>query len=257
MLNIHFMAFRNCLQKSFGLVLVLLLSHVRKSCGGTVRNGAAVVSEAASSKSPIVVIIVAVIVGLCIGGSIIACIGRRTILTLQVGLKGEGRPSLQRLVDMSVMATNTATLEVEGWRHIMIETTNALLGYSQFILSASSSVEKYWCNSDVLNRFEEVPTKEYKKFDIESLNSATRHEHEDHYIVVTFLVAAKGGYKTPPIMKTIDDIKEALKFLIAVDSSDILNIQVLWTPQHENDILSKYELEGRFPHLKPINANAF
>ncbi|EEF45309.1 conserved hypothetical protein [Ricinus communis] len=149
---------------------------------------------------------------------------------------------------------------------ILTETTNALLRHSQHFISAYSSVEKRWSNQDVIEKFKQVSKEEHKKFDIESLvnfNSVRSHRHVDpqprepdkDYIVVTILVATKCGYNAPPTMNTIDDIKEALKFFIAIDINQILAVEVLWTPQHENDTLSQQELEGKYPLLKPINAS--
>ncbi|KAG8097840.1 hypothetical protein GUJ93_ZPchr0013g34652 [Zizania palustris] len=68
--------------------------------------------------------------------------------------------------------------------------------------------------------------------------------------VITILVAAEGVHKLPSINSS-SDLKTALQKL-AIPSSKILAVEVLWTPQNENDTLSERELLEDYPLLRPL-----
>ncbi|GMN25378.1 hypothetical protein TIFTF001_000909 [Ficus carica] len=68
---------------------------------------------------------------------------------------------------------------------------------------------------------------------------------------ITILVAAEGVHKMPAINGG-RDLKEALQKLGSIPSSKILAVEVLWTPQNENDTLSERELLEDYPLLRPL-----
>jgi len=94
---------------------------------------------------------------------------------------------------------------------------------------------------------------------------------------ITILVAAEGVHKLPTINGS-GDLKEALQKLGSIPSSKILvsmkffpkselvgvkylclisrvfmqAVEVLWTPQNENDTLSERELLEDYPLLRPL-----
>ncbi|RWW07501.1 hypothetical protein GW17_00029119 [Ensete ventricosum] len=71
------------------------------------------------------------------------------------------------------------------------------------------------------------------------------------YYSVTILVAAEGGYKLP-VINGSGELKEALQKLGSIPSSKTLAVEVLWTPQDENDTLSERELLEDYPLLRPL-----
>jgi uncharacterized membrane protein len=73
----------------------------------------------------------------------------------------------------------------------------------------------------------------------------------NEYIVVTILVAAEGEYKLPTINSNAD-LKDALRKLGSIPVDSIQAVEVLWTPQDENDTLSERELLRDYPLLRPL-----
>ncbi|KAA3472824.1 Myelin-associated oligodendrocyte basic protein isoform 2 [Gossypium australe] len=111
-------------------------------------------------------------------------------------------------------------------------------------------------------RFNQLSIEERGKFDEETLvnvNNIRRQStssqkasgFSNEYIVITILVAAEGMHKLPPINGS-GDLKEALQKLASIPSSKILAVEVLWTPQNENDTLSERELLEDYPLLRPL-----
>lgn len=97
-----------------------------------------------------------------------------------------------------------------------------------------------------------------------------------YHLQVTILVAAEGVYKLP-VINSSSDLKAALQKLGSIPSSKTLvycpflkhsrlfkvkefcfcticfqAVEVLWTPQNENDTLSERELLEDYPLLRPL-----
>ncbi|RHN40981.1 hypothetical protein MtrunA17_Chr8g0361031 [Medicago truncatula] len=82
---------------------------------------------------------------------------------------------------------------------------------------------------------------------------------------ITILAAAEGEHKLPSINGS-GNLKEALQKLGSIPSSKLLvrsvivpshfqmllAVEVLWTPQDENDTLSERELLEDYPLLQPL-----
>jgi uncharacterized membrane protein len=68
---------------------------------------------------------------------------------------------------------------------------------------------------------------------------------------VTILVAAEGEYKLPTISSNTD-LKDALRKLGSIPVDAIQAVEVLWTPQDENDTLSERELLRDYPLLRSL-----
>jgi len=111
-------------------------------------------------------------------------------------------------------------------------------------------------------RFNQLSIEERGKFDEETLvnvNSIKRNKagsqrssgFSNEYIVITILVAAEGIHKLPAINSS-NDLKTALQKLGSIPSRKILAVEVLWTPQNENDTLSERELLEDYPLLRPL-----
>ncbi|CAK9138051.1 unnamed protein product [Ilex paraguariensis] len=111
-------------------------------------------------------------------------------------------------------------------------------------------------------RFNKLSIEERGKFDEETLvnvnnikkQSATSQRasgFSNEYIVITILVAAEGIHKLPTINSS-RDLKEALQKIGSIPSNRTLAVEVLWTPQNENDTLSERELLEDYPLLRPL-----
>ncbi|KAJ8529420.1 hypothetical protein K7X08_036255 [Anisodus acutangulus] len=193
-------------------------------------------------------------------GSVLTATDKTSVLKLQVGLLGLGR-SLQK--DLNRIAEVADTSTPEGLSYVLTETTLALLRHPDYCISAYSCVDVKRSMEEGENRFNQLSIEERGKFDEETLmnvnnirrKSSTSQRSNggfsNEYIVVTILVAAEGAYKLPTINGS-GDLKEALQKIAAIPSSRTLAVEILWTPQNENDTLSELELLEDYSLLRPL-----
>lgn len=193
------------------------------------------------------------------GSVLTAAAGKTTVLKLQVGLLGMGR-SLQR--DLNRIAEVADTSSPEGLNYILTETSLALLRHPDYCISGYSSVDIKRGIEEGEKRFNQLSIEERGKFDEETLvnvnnikRQSTRSQRSNgfsnEYIVITILAAAEGEHKLPSINGS-GNLKEALQKLGSIPSSKLLAVEVLWTPQNENDTLSERELLEDYPLLRPL-----
>ncbi|OMO96427.1 hypothetical protein COLO4_15282 [Corchorus olitorius] len=184
---------------------------------------------------------------------------RTSVIKLQVGLSGMAR-SLQRQLNRIAEVADTSTSK--GLSYVLTETALALLRHPDYCISAYSSVDVKRSIDDGEKLFNQLSIEERAKFDEETLvnvNNIRRQstasqkasDFSNEYMMVTILVAAEGVHKLPPINGS-KDLKEALQKLASIPTSKILAVEVLWTPQDENDTLSKKELIEDYPDLRPL-----
>ncbi|KAG6437509.1 hypothetical protein SASPL_102427 [Salvia splendens] len=111
-------------------------------------------------------------------------------------------------------------------------------------------------------KFNQLSIEERGKFDEETLVNVNNIKKKsstvlraggfsNEYIVITILVAAEGDHKLPSINNS-KDLKEALQKLASIPSSRTMAVEVLWTPQNEDDTLSERELLEDYPLLRPL-----
>ncbi|KAH7665690.1 hypothetical protein IHE45_13G048900 [Dioscorea alata] len=192
-------------------------------------------------------------------GSVLSATQKTTVLKLQVGLLGMAR-SLQK--DLNQIAETADTSTPEGLNFVLTETALALLRQPDCCISAHSSVDVRRSIEDGEKRFNQLSIEERGKFDEETLVNVNNIKRQrtssqrpsvfsNEYIVITILVAAEGVHKLP-IINSSSDLKEALQKLGSISSSKTLAVEVLWTPQNENDTLSEQELLEDYPLLRPL-----
>ncbi|GAV81184.1 DUF1517 domain-containing protein, partial [Cephalotus follicularis] len=192
-------------------------------------------------------------------GGVLSATEKTSVLKVQVGLLGMGR-SLQG--DLNLIAETADTSSSEGLSYVLTETTLALLRHPDFCISGYSSVDVKRSIEDGEKRFNQLSIEERGKFDEETLVNVNNVKKQsttsqrasgfsNEYIVITLLVAAEGVHKLPTINGS-RDLKEALQKLAAIPSSKIMAVEVLWTPQNENDTLSERELLEDYPLLRPL-----
>ncbi|XVF31194.1 hypothetical protein REPUB_Repub16aG0124500 [Reevesia pubescens] len=191
--------------------------------------------------------------------SVLTASERTSVLKLQVGLLGMGR-SLQK--DLNRIAEVADTSTSEGLSFVLTETTLALLRHPDYCISGYSFVDVKRGIDEGEKRFNQLSIEERGKFDEETLvnvNNIKRQSTKsqkasgfsNEYIVITILVAAEGVHKLPPINGS-GDLREGLQKLASIPTSKILAVEVLWTPQNENDTLSERELLEDYPLLRPL-----
>lgn len=183
-----------------------------------------------------------------------------SVLQLQVGLLGMGR-TLQR--DLDQIAGEADTTTAEGLHNVLTETCLALMRHPDYCISGVTSNDINRSISAAEERFNNLSLEERGKFDEETLVNvnnlmkrmqmgARRAERfNNEYIVVTILVAAEGEYKLPQVNGN-SDLKAALRKLGSIPADSIQAVEVLWTPQDENDTLSERELLRDYPLLRSL-----
>ncbi|KAH7527266.1 hypothetical protein ACOSP7_014854 [Xanthoceras sorbifolium] len=192
-------------------------------------------------------------------GSVLTATEKTSVIKLQVGLLGMAR-SLQS--DLNRIAEVADTSTPEGLTYILTETTLSLLRHPDYCISGYSFVDVKRSLEDGEKRFNQLSIEERGKFDEETLvnvNNIRRQSttskrasgFSNEYIVITILVAAEGVHKLPSINGS-GELKEALQKLGSIPSSKIMAVEVLWTPQNENDTLSERELLEDYPLLRPL-----
>uniref|UniRef100_A0A7N0TIA0 Myelin-associated oligodendrocyte basic protein n=1 Tax=Kalanchoe fedtschenkoi TaxID=63787 RepID=A0A7N0TIA0_KALFE len=191
--------------------------------------------------------------------SLLTAAEKTSVIKLQVGLLGMAR-SLQK--DLNRIAEVADTSTSEGLSYVLTETALALLRHPDYCISGYSSVDVKKSMDEGEKRFNQLSIEERGKFDEETLvnvNNIRRQSSPsqrsngftNEYIVVTILVAAEGLHKLPSINGS-KDLKEALQKLASIPASKILAVEVLWTPQNENDTLSERELLKDYTLLRPL-----
>lgn len=192
-------------------------------------------------------------------GGVLTATDKTSVLKMQVALLGLGR-SLQKDLDRIAESADTSTSE--GLSYVLTETTLALLRHPDYCISAYSSADIKRSMEEGEKRFNQLSIEERGKFDEETLvnvnnikkRSSTSQRasgFSNEYIVVTILVAAEGVHKLPTINGN-SELKEALQKLASIPSSKTLAVEVLWTPQNEDDALSERELLEDYPLLRPL-----
>ncbi|KAL6527998.1 hypothetical protein OROHE_014948 [Orobanche hederae] len=162
------------------------------------------------------------------------------------------------------------------------ETVLALLRHPDYCISAYSSVNIKGNMEAGEKRFNQLSVEERGKFDEETLVNVNNIRKQsstclrasgfsNEYIVcphawssalptislllihvlITILVAAEGEHKLP-FTNNRNDLKETLQKLASIPSSRTLAVEVLWTPQNEDDTLSERELLEDYPLLRPL-----
>ncbi|XP_037467384.1 uncharacterized protein LOC119339418 [Triticum dicoccoides] len=185
---------------------------------------------------------------------------RRTVVKLQVALLGLAKPFQKELNEIAekVEASNQ-----RWYKFILTETICALNRHNDCCVSSSLSADVKVGADSWEGHFDKISLEERSKFDEETLYNLDgikrKKEYSkkpdgfsNEYIVVTILVAADGALKFAEI-KTPADLVAVLEKLNSIPTREIRGVNVLWTPQEENDILSEERLLADYPNLKPLS----
>lgn len=194
-----------------------------------------------------------------LSGSLLTGAQKVSVLKLQVGLLGMGR-TLQR--DLDRIAGQADTTTAEGLHYVLTETCLSLMRHPDYCISGVSSQDIGGSSRVAEERFNNISLEERGKFDEETLVNVNNlrkrmmgtpksDRFNNEYIVVTILVAAEGEFKLP-VINDNTDLKAALRKLGSIPSDSIQAVEVLWTPQDENDTLSERELLRDYPLLRSL-----
>ncbi|KAL5718463.1 hypothetical protein ACHQM5_011363 [Ranunculus cassubicifolius] len=172
---------------------------------------------------------------------------KTSVIKLQVCLSGRVVRSLQK--DLHEIAQLADTSTNQELNYVLKETILALLRHPECIISAHSYVDVNFGFENGEKRFNQFSIQEREKVDHET---HVAFNHDIQYIVVTILVFVSGEQKLDPIIRRTD-LKKALRYLGSLSSEEIKAVEVLWTPQQENERISEVTLLLDYPYLKPLH----
>ncbi|OMO61193.1 hypothetical protein CCACVL1_23702 [Corchorus capsularis] len=230
------------------------VSYVNSNCGGNSSHN----STSDDLLHPVAFIIIFIIIFAALA-AILYYIHHQpkiSILKIQVALSAIARDLPMELNDI---ASTTDTSRKNGWHTILEETILLLCGYPHHYYLYGSSSATLHEESKYMRRFRQLSKQEGDKCDGESLVNVNGHtmqkpvipkagKLDEDCILVTILVAVKGCHKLPAI-KTANGVKRALRYLKKISKGETKALEVLWTPQDENDALPVQELREKYPHL--------
>lgn len=195
-----------------------------------------------------------------------------SVAKLQVGLLAEAR-TLQ--ADLNHIAEAADTSSSEGLVQVLQEASLALLRHPEYWVYAGSESQQTRLSAAEA-QFNRLALAERSKFGEETLtNFNTRRQIKaasgssaltvtepggalvnttqapSEYIVVTVLVGTQGKLQFPAINNT-EDLRQALSQIGAIPSEQLLAVEILWTPQAENDTLTTDDMIAEYPNLKLI-----
>lgn len=186
---------------------------------------------------------------------------RISVAKLQVGLLGTAR---QLQWDLERIAAGADTSSPRGLHYVLQETVLALMRNPDYCVYgfAKSGVER--SADDAESRFNKLSLEERGKFEKETrVNVGGRTARGslgrlqdlslpvNELIVVTILVAAEGRLRLPKVTSR-QTLVEALASLGAVPASDVLAVEVLWTPEEEGDYFTTEDLAADYPLLNTL-----
>nr|WP_290223378.1 DUF1517 domain-containing protein [Trichocoleus desertorum] len=194
-----------------------------------------------------------------------------SVAKLQVGLLAEAR-TLQ--ADLNRIAEAADTSSSEGLTQVLQEASLALLRHPEYWVYAGSESQQTRLSA-AESQFNRLALAERSKFGEETLtNFNTRRQLKSandsaltvaepggaltntsqapsEYIVVTILVGTQGKFQFPAINST-DELRRALSQIGAIPSEQLLAVEILWTPQAEDDTLTTDDMLAEYPNLKLV-----
>ncbi|CAI5509423.1 unnamed protein product [Closterium sp. Naga37s-1] len=184
---------------------------------------------------------------------------RSSVVRLQVGLLGTAR-KLQR--DLDQMASRADTGSQEGLHSILQETVLALLrnpDYCIYGFSTSETANDSYGGEAAFNRLSMGERSKFKEETLVNVGDVRKRSEREpseqrmnsEYIVVTILAATEGTFVLPEV-KSNADLREALTILGSIPADELQAVEVLWTPQNEEDTLTTRDMLEDYPSLRPL-----
>ncbi|CAI5931580.1 unnamed protein product [Closterium sp. NIES-65] len=206
---------------------------------------------------------------------------RSSVVRLQVGLLGTAR-KLQR--DLDQMASRADTGSQEGLHSILqaspyltahafffsspllpflpSETVLALLrnpDYCIYGFSTSETANDSYGGEAAFNRLSMGERSKFKEETLVNVGDMRKRSEREpseqrmnsEYIVVTILAATEGTFVLPEVKSTAD-LREALTILGSIPADELQAVEVLWTPQNEEDTLTTRDMLEDYPSLRPL-----
>ncbi|KAK9821264.1 hypothetical protein WJX74_005064 [Apatococcus lobatus] len=185
---------------------------------------------------------------------------RVAVSKVQVGLLGSAR-QLQRDLERMTRKANTNT--PEGLHYLLQETVLSLNRNPDYWVYGKGEMQSKRGLDAGEDLFNKVSMEERSKFKEETLSnvggrtSAQRMRRSapssgvNELIVVTIIVASQGGLKIPGITNQ-EEMRTSLNSLGALRSDQVMAVEILWTPQDDDDFYSKDEMFADYPTLNNL-----
>lgn len=186
-----------------------------------------------------------------------------TVGKVQVGLMANARELQQ---DLERIADRADSDSPEGLHYILQETVLALMRNPDYCVYGWAKSKRERSAEDAETAFNNLSLQERTKFEKETrVNVAGRRgrstlrsdkkpaagDGSKELIVVTLIVAADGSFKLPQV-DSRTSLKQALAMMGAVRADDLLAVEVLWTPEEEDDHFTVEEIAYDYPMLNTL-----
>ncbi len=191
-------------------------------------------------------------------GSVGTANPRVTVTKVQVGLLADAKDLQTELNDLAKRADTATTA---GRSMVLQEATLALLRHPEYWVygKAESNVSQLEKAESEFNRWALAERSKYDEetlYNVEGVSQQKTVESNgeqapSEYIVVTILAGVQGKLEMPQV-NGADDIRQALRQLGSTGSESLLAVEVIWTPQAENDTLSNDDLLAAYPDLSRL-----
>ncbi len=185
-----------------------------------------------------------------------------TVAQVKVGLLASAR-QLQKEID--TLALESDTQSPEGLSQLLQNVSLSLMRYSDYWAYGQAQASKLPL-SRAESLFYQASLQERSKFSIESLSNRNNQLQRapqaalegtangipdvGEYLVVTLLVAYRGGSDTLPVVNSVAELRQCLMQLASIPAERVVAIEVLWTPQLEGDTLSAEALLTEYPEMR-------
>lgn len=181
-----------------------------------------------------------------------------TVAKVQVGLLAQAKDLQKELNDLAQRAD---TGSASGRSMVLQEATLSLLRHPEYWVYGKTESNISQLDS-AESQFNRLALSERSKYDEETLynvegisqqktTETSSGEMPSEYIVVTIIAGVQGKMEMPKA-NSADDIRQALRQLGSTGSENLLAVEVIWTPQAENDTLSNDDLLAAYPDLNRL-----
>ena len=185
--------------------------------------------------------------------------GPVSIAQLQVGLLASARELQQDLRDLAGQADTSTS---SGLQRVLQDSTLALLRQPDLWVYANAEVGQvpFQAAESTFNRLSmtersklrsEVTSNVSGTVGTNAGGQAGDADAVSDYIAVTLLVASRTRLNLKPVNGS-EELRETLRILGSVPSSQLLALEVIWQPDGAGDVLSADELITAYPQLKHL-----
>ncbi len=188
-----------------------------------------------------------------------------TVAKVQVGLLAQAK-GLQ--AELNQLANRADTGTATGRSQLLQETTLALLRHPEYWAYGWSESHVQMLGQAEM-KFNQLALEERSKFAAETLSNfnaqvktaqaqdvnpngslpGTLMASPSEYIVVTIVVGVTGKLALPEV-NGAEELRQVLRQIGSV--SDLLAVEILWTPQSLGDTLNQDDLMANYPNLKVV-----